>query len=53
MKAIVENLQAFNSAAFATDHSLQKELILLNIPGKKATRLTADQSMDNMFAVWK
>ena len=35
VKALIENIQALNSAAFETDHSLQKELISLSIPGKK------------------
>ena len=35
VKAIVENMQALNSAAFDTDQSLQREMIFLSIPGKK------------------
>ena len=35
VKAIVENIHALNSAAFDTDLLLQREIILLNIPGKK------------------
>ena len=35
VKAIVENIQALNSAAFETDNSMLKELISLDIPGKK------------------
>ena len=35
VKAIVENIQALNSAAFETDNSMFKKLISLDIPGKK------------------
>ena len=35
VKAIIENIQALNSAAFETDHSMLRELISLDIPGKK------------------
>ena len=35
VKAIVENIQALNSAAFETDNSMLKKLISLDIPGKK------------------
>ena len=35
VKAIVENIDAINSAAFDTDQSLQREMIFLTIPGKK------------------
>ena len=34
-KVLIENIQALNMAAFQTEHALQKELILLSIPGRK------------------
>ena len=35
IRTLVENIQALNAAAFETDHALSKELIFLNLPGKK------------------
>ena len=35
VKTLIENLHELNAAAFQTDDALQKELILLSIPGKK------------------
>lgn len=35
VRALTENIQALNAAAFETDHALQKELIFLHLPGKK------------------
>ena len=35
VKALVENIQALNETAFTTDHTLQKEMICLQVLGKK------------------
>ena len=35
VRALIENIQALNAAAFEGDDNLQKELIFLKIPGKK------------------
>ena len=35
VRALIENIQALNAAAFEGDDMLQKELIFLKIPGKK------------------